>query len=366
MAGWRRVARYARSWKAGSPAVVSTQVPIHRDGVKVPATFVRPRVAHGRLRCWIAIGGVSRMGRFHPQLKRFTEALASTGVGVLVPSLPEWRRLSVSPRVTLPTIRAAVEHLSQRREVVPGPFGLIGFSFGAAGVALAASQEDLADQISGAVLFGAYCSLDRTLLCMTTGEHEWDRHSHRLQPDPYGRWVVAGNYLTSVPGHEDAADVAMAMRRLAAMSSERRISAWESYHDPMIDAMRGAIPHRRRDLFDVLASATTRTRPPRDECAELAQKLADTCRAVEPQLDPLTSISQVVVPTQVIHGRDDRLIPFTEGIRLMSLLPPRFKRGVTVTGRFDHKGEQASPSRLEQAIETARLLRAVRRLVTTV
>jgi pimeloyl-ACP methyl ester carboxylesterase len=361
-----RTVRYAKSWKRSSSGIESTQVSILRDGQEVPATFVRPVGETGRLPCWIAIGGVSRKGRFHPQLVRFTEALASTGVAVLVPGLPEWRRLSVSPRVTLPTVRASVDYLNGRGDVIPGRFGVIGFSFGAAGVAIAASHEEIAAQISGAVLFGGYCCLERTLACMLTGEHEWDEHRHRLRPDPYGRWVVASNYLTRVPGYEDATDVAQAAGRLAAEASGRRVSAWEPYHDAMIADLRETIPERRRLLFDILATPTTDRRPDRETCGQLARALSDACRALEPELDPAGSIHRVLVPTQVIHGRGDRLVPFTEGIRLMDRLPDDVRRGVTVTRMFNHSKDHVPSNPLEHAVEAGMLFRALHRLVNTV
>ena len=363
---WMRTVRYARSWKGSAFEVESAQVSICRDGLEIPATMVRPAGVEGRLPCWIAIGGVSRKGRFHPQLVRFTEALASTGVAVLVPGLPEWRRLEVSPRVTLPTVRAAVGYLSTRDDVVPGQFGLIGFSFGAAGVAIAASHEELASQVGGVVLFGGYCCLERTMVCMLTGQHEWDEHRHHLQPDPYGRWVVASNYLTQVPGYEDAEDVADAVRRLAAEASGLRVSAWEPYHDRMIADMRETLPEGRRGLFDILATATTCTRPDASECSEFARALADTCRRIEPQLDPGTSIHRVLVPTQVIHGRGDRLVPFTEGMRLMDQLPADTRRGVTVTRMFNHSKDHVPSNPVEHVFEAGMLFRALHKLVNTV
>ena len=76
---------------------------------------------------------------------RFARALASSGAVVVVPEVPEWRRLSVSPGVVAPTMRGCVELLARRPEVQPGKFGVIGFSFGAPSVALAASREEIAD-----------------------------------------------------------------------------------------------------------------------------------------------------------------------------------------------------------------------------
>jgi dienelactone hydrolase len=361
-----RTVRYARSWKRASSAVESTQVSIRRDGQEIPATVVRPSGVTRRLPGWIAIGGVSRKGRFHPQLVRFTEALASSGAMVLVPGLPEWRRLSVSPRVTLPTVRASVEYLNGRDDVVPQQYGLIGFSFGASGVAIAASHEEIADQIGGAVLFGGYCCLERTLGCMLTGEHEWEAESHQLHPDPYGRWVVASNYLTQVPGYEDAVDVSDAARQLATAASGKRVSAWEPYHDEMIRELRTTIDASRRELFDMIATATTDERPDRERCAELAKALSDTCRRLEPQLDPVTSLDQVRVPTQVIHGRGDRLVPFTEGMRLMENLPEDVRRGVTVTKMINHSKDHVPENPMEHAYEAGMLFRALHQLVNTV
>lgn len=361
-----RTFRYSRSWRQGSLGIESTQVSIQREGQETPATFVRPVEAPPRMACWIAIGGVSLKGRFHPQLVRFTEALASTGVGVLVPGLPEWRRLSVCPRVTAPTLRASVNYLNGRSDVIPDSFGLIGFSFGAIGAVMAASEEGMADQINGAVVFGGYCCLERTLTCMLSGRHEWQGDRHRLDPDPYGRWVVASNYLTRVPGYEDAGDVAEAMKRLATEASGRRISAWEPFHDPMIRSLRESIPSDRRPIFDMLATPTTEPRPDSDECAEFARSLTDTCRAISPELDPHDRLGRVRVPTQVIHGRGDRLIPFTEARRLMDRLPTPAQRGVTVTGMINHSKDHTPPSPVEHAYEAGLLFRALHRLVNTV
>lgn len=361
-----RTVRYSRGWKRGSTGIESCEVAIQRDGQRIPATFIRPTRTRGRLPCWIAIGGVSLKGRFHPQLVRFTEALASTGAGVLVPELPEWRRLSVCPRIILPTVQASVDYLNERPDVEPGGYGVIGFSFGAVGAVLAASDDEVVAHVRGAVAFGGYGCLTRTLGCMLTGDHEWEDDSHQLQPDPYGRWVVASNYLTRVPGYEDAADVAEATKRLATEASSKRVSAWEPYHDPMIADLRRSIAPRRRPLFDLLATPTTDPRPDRRACADFANQLADTCRAAEPLLDPLDNLPRVRVPTQVIHGRGDRLIPFTEGLRLMDGLPANMKRGVTVTGMINHSKDHVPSSTVEHAREAALLFRALHQLVNTV
>src|SRR6185369_1110915 len=98
---------------------------IEREGATLPATFATPRVHGGGLPGWIVLGGVTKMGRFHPQLSRFARALAASGAGVIVPEIPEWADLRLAPAVTVPTVRAAVRALDARPEIEHGSYGLV-------------------------------------------------------------------------------------------------------------------------------------------------------------------------------------------------------------------------------------------------
>ncbi|MGE0159853.1 MAG: hypothetical protein AB7T31_10625 [Gemmatimonadales bacterium] len=360
-----RTARYARSWKSGADVVVD-EVEIDRGDLVVPGSLVRPANPPARLAGWVALGGISRMGRHHPQLVRFAGALASSGAAVLIPEIPEWRALRMSPRVVAPTIKGCVEVLKRRPDVGDGGLGLIGFSFGAPQVAIAAAGEEVSEHMAGVVLFGGYCCLERTMTCQLTGEHEWEGSPYRLHPDPFGGWVVASNHLTDVPGFEDAGDVAVALRTLADSASSKRVAAWDPHHDTTIDELRAALPQRRRPLFDLFATPTHRAPAHAEQRLEMALALAEACRRVEPMLDPASALSRVGIPTQLIHGRGDRLIPFTEGFRLLEGLPEHARRGLTVTDLFHHTADHSPPRPLEWARENVKMLRAIQRVINTV
>lgn len=363
--GALRTARYARSWKSGADVAIE-EVQIQRCGEPVAATLMHPVRTRPPLPGWIALGGVSRMGRHHPQLVRFSRALASTGAAVLIPEIPEWRRLAMSPVVAAPTIRGCVDLLRSRPEVRHDRFGLIGFSFGAPQVAIAATQEDVAEHVAGIVLFGGYCCLERTMTCQLTGEHEWGGTEYRLPPDPFGGWVVGSNHLTDIPGCEDAGDVAAALHRLADAASGQRIAAWDPRHDRMIGQLRDALPASRRPLFDLFATRSTVSRPDAAAGRDLALRLAEACRRVAPLLDPAADLARVDVPTRLVHGRGDRLIPFTEGLRLQQGLPERARRGLTVTGLFNHSADHAPTRMMDRALEGMKMLGAIRGLINTV
>jgi pimeloyl-ACP methyl ester carboxylesterase len=365
MRGALRTARYVRSWSVGAD-VVSAQVEIDLGDATAPATLIRPRTSRGPLTGWIALGGISRMGRHHPQLARFAEAMASSGAIVLVPEILEWRRLEMTARAVAPTLRACVDFLARRPDVDSDRFGLIGFSFGAPQVAIAAARENLAGRLSGIALFGGYCDLERTMTCMLTGAHEWDGVSYELRPDPFGGWVAGSNYLTRVPGFEDAGDVAAALHRLADAASGQRISAWDPRHDALIGGLREGLPSKRRALFDVFAHASHAAMPELEERRRMARLLAAACRAAEPLLDPAADLARVPIPTRLIHGRGDRLIPFTEGLRLHEGLPEGSRRGLTVSRMFHHSADSAPAGLLDRALERLKMLGAIRGVINSV
>ncbi len=363
--GTIRALRYARSWKTGAD-IVTEETSFERDDVVLPATLYLPARHRGTLPAWVALGGISRMGRFHPQLVRFAGALASSGAAVLVPEIPEWRELRVSPEPAEPTIRGSLDTLASRTDVRPGKVGLIGFSFGAPQVAIAAAEQDLAPRVAGIVLFGGYCSLERTLHYQFTGRHGWDGVDHELVPDPYGRWVVGANHLTDARGYENAGAVADALHRLACAASDQRVSAWESHHDAFIDTLRNELTAAERDIFDLFATPTTRERPEHELCAAMAQAITEACRRVEPRLDPGSYLTGVDIPTRLIHGRGDRLIPYTECLRLHEGLPRGARNGRTVTGLFSHTADRDDGSLLGRAWETATFFQVLRGLMNTV
>jgi hypothetical protein len=69
------------------------------------------------------------------------------------------------------------------------------------------------------------------------------------------------------------------------------------------------------------------------------------------------------VPTLIAHGRDDRLIPFTQSIRLQRALPTGVVRRCTITGLFAHSGgtvdNLGTRTKLVEAFRFAALLRGL-------
>jgi dienelactone hydrolase len=357
---WVRSVRFARGWVGSRWDVDESEIELGRDGTIVPGTLFLPAGRRAGLPGWVVLHGITRPGRLHPSLLRFARSVAATGAAVLVPDIPEWRALRLSPATVVPTIRASILALDARPETVPGRTGLVGFSFGAPTGIAAAADPSMAGHLAGVVGFGGYCDLERTMRFQFTGRHEWAGREERLVPDPYGRWVVGANYLTGIPGHEDADDVADALRHLAAEAGDRRIESTSPVYDPVKSSLRREIAPERRPLFDLFAPHSGR-QPDEGQGERLAVELARAARRAAPALDPRPVLDRVPVPVRLVHGREDRLIPYTETLRLARRFPKGADVSAFVTGLFAHSQPHSAGARFRFAWEGVRFLDGLRR-----
>jgi pimeloyl-ACP methyl ester carboxylesterase len=350
--------------RPAADATVEAETVYHRGAEILPATVYRPSRGPRELPGWVVLHGLTRPGRAHPSLQHFARAVASAGNIVFVPEIPEWRDLRVDPAITIGTIQQAVRALQSRDDVRHEHVGLFGFSFGASQALIAAADEDTARLLAGVAAWGGYSDLRRLFRFGLTGEHEIDGVTYQMQPDPYGCWIMAGNYLTRVPGYEWSGAVSTALHDLAIEAGERRLYAWDPVFDASKLRFREGLSADGRDLFDLIAPATTAPRRDHARVLDLAEALAQTALRADPLLDPQPFLPHVRVPILFSHGRDDRLIPFSETIRLSRAVPKEHVRSTMITALFQHSGgTQSGLGPIGVAREGARFALLLRRVL---
>ena len=361
-----RTTRALSSWITGRSSIEEYETVLPREDREVPASVIVPAGGGRNLPGWVVLHGVTRPGRFHPSLLRFVRALASSKAAVLVPQVPEWVDLKLEPGRTLPTVRAALDGLRSLPCTTDGPYGLIGFSFGAPQAMIAAAHEDVSAQLAGVVGFGGYCDVASMVRFQMTGRFEWEGATHHLRPDPYGRWIMGGNHLTSIPEYQNAQDVADALWQLAVEAGERRILAWDPSYDTLKEQLRKQVSQDRREIFDLFAPPSDRE-PLETEAERISPLLTRAAMAATPLLDPLPFLNRVGTRVQLIHGRSDRLIPYTETLRLEAAFPERKHVDTTITALLDHSKQGGRLASIGKEIsEGTKLLRTLGRLVGTV
>lgn len=355
--GFGRALTFAGAWRSGAPGLREEETELLRQDRSVPATIFRPAPLLSPLPAWVVLHGITRPGRRHPTLLRFVRALASSGAVVLVPEIPEWRALHLAPERALDTLRAAILSLAEREEAAPGRIGAIGFSFGVSAVLAAASDPALAKHLAVVAGFGGHCDLERTLRFLFLGEHDWKGRTYLGDPDPYGRWIVGGNYLDRVPGFGEATDVAEALLDLAREAGDLQVGAWESHLDSVKERLRRRVHPSRSDLFRALAPPAGE-RTPRELAEILGPGLALTARETSPLFEPSRFLDQVTVPVRLIHGRADRLIPFSESLRLREAFPPEADVQAYLTGLFAHsqRHRRRGPAEISEQLRFLRVM----------
>lgn len=348
-----RALRYARAYRADGPRR-EEEVPMVGRGEPGEATLLLPPGGEPD-QAWIVLHGLTVGGRRHPALLRFAGALVAAGGAVLIPDIPAWRELRIDVGAARETILGALpllEHRTGFRRV-----GVVGFSFGATHALIAAADPELRERVGKVIGFGGYAELQRTIRCMFTGEHEWRGTAHRLDPDPYGRWIAAANYLPHVSEYAAFGRVADAAHRLALEAGHRAVFAGSPSLDAFNAELAAELEPEERALWELIAPATAREADDRDARRDLAARLVDAALRVEPSLDPAAALPELAARAILVHGRTDRLVPFTETLRLAEMLPPGALGASGITGLLSHSGNEGRGGVWERARESARFLR---------
>lgn len=337
-----RVLKYLRQYFKPTPTTVTVEESAYvRDGLPLRAVVYKPAPGgrsageQARRPAWIVLHGLTATGADHPSLKRFAAALAASGHVVLIPEIVEWSELRVTPSLTAPTIEAAVGVLQSRDDVDQHRIGVFGFSFGATHAIAAAHRESLSSKIKAIVAWGGYSDLQRLVRFGLTGEHDGDGPTEKLDPDPYGRWMFGGNYLTRIPGYEDMRRVQDALLELARQAGRSGRFAGDPIHKPLIAKLAEPLTAKEREVYELFAPIGDHDL---ERARVLAKKLGETIARVDPYMDPGRTFGQTLVPVLLAHGRDDRLVPYTESVRLQRRIPKDKLLDCTITSLFSHSG----------------------------
>ena len=357
------VTKYLRQYFKPSPSAVQVlKATYTRNGATLPAAVYKPARMKGRAPAWVVLHGLTATGLDHPGLQRFASALAASGHVVFIPEIHEWTQLLVAPALTTQTIRAAMRALGERSDVAADRVGVFGFSFGATQGIIAAADDDVVKHARTLVAWGGYSDLDRLVHFGLTGEHEIDGVQHHIDPDPYGRWMFGGNYLTSIPGYEHMQPVANALMELAREAGRSGIYAGDPSHGALVRKLAHPLNSEERSIYELFAPIEKHDMV---AAGAMAKALATTIAAKDPLMDPRAHFARVRVPILLTHGRDDRLVPYTETVRMQRLLPAQMVSGCTITSLFAHSGgTQPNLHAIGLAREAARFIAVLNRILT--
>lgn len=272
------------------------------EGRRYLATLYRP----DKLRAGIVlVPGLHPQGHREPGLVALATTLGRAGFAVLIPDLPNYRELRIGESDPVGIADAARVLLG--RPEIPGRIGIAGISYASGPAFLAALEPDIAPRIAFVFALGGYFDIDSILTYLVTARFRegpdapWQRGS----PNDYGSWHFIRANADRLADLDD--------RRILREIAERRMANLQA---PIDDLHAQAGPETRA-VMALLGEADPERVP--DRIRELPPAIARDFAALTLKDKPLERLEARAI---LLHGQDDRIVPYTESLRLARVLGP--------------------------------------------
>ena len=270
----------------------------------------------------LLVFGVNNLGRNHPAIERVADALARSGVIVLVPD----SRTLLEGRLEIGEIEGVVDAfrlMASRPEVDPERMGIVGFSVGGSLALLAAGDSAIAEQVRWVNAFGAFA--DASTYLASVSAHAFRDASGSVEawePTPLAREVYLAFLLDQV---DDVAD---------------RATLDAAFGPAILEGRRPAPDRRMRRELATGAARTVHdllTAPSLDAAEAAIGRLPAESLAFVDVISPVRQLTGVAADVHLMHETEDHHVPFVESRALATALESRGRLAAHTEFRlFDH------------------------------
>ena len=275
----------------------------------------------------VVLHGVHHLGIDEPRLVSFATAMASCGMRVLTPELPDIKDYHVDS-TSMRTIGEAAHWFAQQ---TGGPVGVMGLSF-AGGLALVAAADPLYHHDFKFVFaVGSQDSMGRVAQYYRTNQDERPNGTIELLPaHEYGPLVLEYQYVQDFVPARDVPAIRSVLRAHLYEDKAAEATAEAQLNEPQkLEALElmDATSEKTRNL---IAAAN----------AKHAEELAG--------LSPDSHLKTFTTPVYLLHGQADNIIPSAETLWMASQLPATSLQAVLVSPILSHIDMAADPSLMDQ------------------
>ena len=249
--------------------------------------------------------GVNNVGRNHAVVARVADALARSGVAVLVPDSRVLRegRLEVGE---IDGVVRAFDLLAGRPEVDPQRVGMAGFSVGGSLALLAAADPRIADRVRLVNAFGAFGDASTYLASVAA-------HAYRDEPGMEVPWTPSALALEvylrfMLDQVSDAGD----RRALEEALGDEVLSAERPLPDPELRA--SLETDAARTIHDLLTAGSLA------DAERAIRALPATSRSFIYAISPNRHVDGILADVYLMHDTADHHVPFVESRALASVL----------------------------------------------
>lgn len=256
----------------------------------------------GRRAGVLLVHGVVETGKDDPRMVWIARLLARSGFVVLAPDFSGFKSLRLRASDIEEMADAVVYLHSLRDQILPDRIGMIGFSYGAGPMLIAAADPRVEGRLKYLVSFGGYYDLAQVIKFVTTGSYQYGSERGYMKPDEYTRWIFLRYNLDLL---RDPVDQAI----LAKLSESR---GWGSQVDR--PALPSDLTPEGRSVYNLLVNQDP------EKVEDLIGRLAPSIREMIEQLSPSRQVRRLSAYAIIVHSYPDPFIPHTESIALADAL----------------------------------------------
>lgn len=277
------------------PAPSRRPVGVPSRGKRLKADLYIPRGA-GKHPALLIVHGVNPTGKDDEQIVLLAGNLARAGFLVLVPDFEGMKALRIR-RSDVEDVVQSFLHLMRDKNARPGG-SMMGISYGAGPMLLAAADGRVNDRVGTVVTFGGYADLRSVLRFSLTGSYEYGGQSGYQRPDSSLRWMFLYKNLDLLgPGSEQ--DV---LKRI--IEKRSRFEMTEA------SALARTLGPEGRSVYAFLKNTDGQRFP------VLYENLPASLREYVHYLSPVRVVERIKAYFIIAHGMEDYSIPYTESLRL--------------------------------------------------
>jgi len=267
----------------------------------------------------VVFHGVHHLGIDEPRLVGFAAAMASCGIRVLTPELPDIKDYHVSED----SVRTIGESVKWYARQTGGPVGVMGLSF-SGGLALVAAADPLYHpDFKFVFAVGSQHSMERVTQYYETGRDvRPDGSTEVLPAHEYGPLVLEYEYLQDFVPAEDLGPV-RAVLRAHLYEDKAEDKAAEAQASLLLNET------QKREVLALMDATSAETR------ARTAAVLARHTAELE-GLSPRGRLRTLRTPVYLLHGEADNIIPSAETLWMASELPREDLKAMLVSPVLSH------------------------------
>lgn len=272
----------------------------------------------------VLVHGIHKLGMNEPRSRSFARALASVGVSVLAPEIPELTDYRVEPS-TINAISSFAAYLA--RATGRKATGVVGISFAGGLALIAAADPALQKPIAFVLAVGAHHDLARVVRYYAGETVKGpDGRRYDIPPHPYGARVLIYSYLDKLFTDQDRSVAREALRTYLHDQHKRARSLANELSEKGRELMLRILDHGdKKTVHDILISLLSANR--------------DRLERVSPR----GKLANLKAQVFLIHGADDPIVPATETAWLAREIPSGLLRQSLISPVIRHAEIEQKP-----------------------